>query len=96
MSLSDEERQRLDKLGHQLEEDDPRLAKSLSGKGVLVFGHRIGAGALMALAGALLLLAGVAGNSLLLAMVGIIAFTGGLLVSGTDWFRGHVHHGPQH
>jgi hypothetical protein len=50
----------------------------------------------MALAGALLLLAGIAGNSLLLAMVGVIAFAGGLLVSGTDWFRGHVHHGPQH
>ncbi|WP_336710726.1 DUF3040 domain-containing protein [Arthrobacter sp. USHLN218] len=92
MSLSDEEQQRLAKLGRQLEEEDPRLAKSLSGNGIRFFGFTIGAGILVALAGALLLFVGIAGNSLLLAMLGIIAFCAGLMVSGADWFRAHVRH----
>ncbi|EMY32878.1 hypothetical protein D477_017869 [Arthrobacter crystallopoietes BAB-32] len=92
MSLSDEEQQRLAKLGRQLEEEDPRLAKSLSGNGVRVFGFTIGAGALVALAGLLLLFVGMAGNSLLLAMLGVIALCAGVLVSGSDWYRRHVRH----
>ncbi|MFT4469324.1 DUF3040 domain-containing protein [Arthrobacter sulfonylureivorans] len=79
MSLSDEEQRRLDKLGHQLENDDPRLARSLSARGVMVFGHIISAGTLWAVAGALLLFIGVAGNSLVLAMLGVIALAAGAI-----------------
>jgi hypothetical protein len=92
MSLSDEEKQRLDSLGRQLEEEDPRLAKSLSGNGIGFFGFTIGPGVLVALAGALLLFVGIAGNSLLLAMLGIIALCAGLMVSGADWVRTHRRH----
>lgn len=79
MSLSDEEQRRLDKLGHQLENDDPRLARSLSARGVMVFGHIISAGTIWAVAGALLLFIGVAGNSLVLAMLGVIALAAGAI-----------------
>ena len=92
MALSDEEQQRLAKLGRPLEEEDPRLAKSLSGRGIRFLGLTIGPGALVALAGALLLFMGMAGNSLLLAMLGVIALCAGLMVSGADWFRGHMRH----
>jgi hypothetical protein len=92
MSLSDEERQRLAKLGHELEEDDPRLARTLSGKGISVFGHSLGAAALLAIAGILLLLVGLAGNSLALVMLGTIALVGGLVRSGGDWMHRHLHH----
>ncbi|MFD1213487.1 DUF3040 domain-containing protein [Arthrobacter sp. GCM10027362] len=92
MSLSDEERQRLAKLGHELEEDDPRLARTLSGKGFMVFGHSIGTGALLAIAGVLLLLVGLAGNSLALVMLGTIALVGGLVRSGSDWMHRHIRH----
>jgi len=92
MSLSDEEKQRLASLGRQLEEEDPRLAKSLSGNGIRFFGFTIGPGVLVALAGALLLFVGIAGNSLLLAMLGIIALCAGLMVSGADWVRTHRRH----
>ncbi|TJY72536.1 DUF3040 domain-containing protein [Arthrobacter sp. CAU 1506] len=85
MSLSDEEQRRLDKLGHELENDDPRLARSLSGRGVMVFGHIISAGTLWAVIGALLLFIGVAGNSLVLAMLGVIALAAGA-IRGTAGF----------
>ena len=89
MSLSDEEQQRLDKLGHQLENDDPRLARSLSARGVMVFGHVIGAGTLWALAGALLLFIGIAGNSLVLAMLGLIALAAGAIRGGVGFAARH-------
>lgn len=92
MSLSDEERQRLAKLGQELEEDDPGLARTLSDKGVAVFGHSLGTGALLAIAGVLLLVAGLAGNSLALAMLGTIALVGGLVRSGSDWTHRHLRH----
>ncbi|MCG2620771.1 DUF3040 domain-containing protein [Arthrobacter sp. I2-34] len=94
MSLSDDERQRLAKLGHELEEDDPRLARTLSGKGISIFGHGLGAGALLVAAGVLLLLVGLAGNSLVLVMLGTIALVGALVRSGIDWTRRHLHHHP--
>jgi len=92
MSLSDEERQRLAKLGHELEEDDPRLARTLSGKGMSLFGHRFGAGALLAIAGALLLIVGLAGNSLALVMLGTIALVAALVRSSIDWTQRHLRH----
>ncbi|UNK45156.1 DUF3040 domain-containing protein [Arthrobacter sulfonylureivorans] len=89
MSLSDEEQQRLDKLGHQLENDDPRLARSLSARGVMVFGHVISAGTLWAVAGALLLFIGIAGNSLVLAMLGLIALAAGAIRGGAGFLSRH-------
>ena len=89
MSLSDEERQRLDKLGHELENDDPRLARSLSARGVMVFGHVISAATLWAVAGALLLFIGIAGNSLLLAMLGLIALAAGAIRGGAGLAARH-------
>jgi hypothetical protein len=89
MSLSDEERQRLDKLGHELENDDPRLARSLSARGVMVFGHVISAGTLWAVAGAFLLFIGIAGNSLVLAMLGLIALAAGAIRGGVGFASRH-------
>jgi predicted dienelactone hydrolase len=89
MSLSDEERQRLDKLGQQLENDDPRLARSLSARGVLVFGHVVGAATLLALAGALLLFIGIAGNALVLAMLGLICLAAGAIRGCADFVSRH-------
>ena len=89
MSLSDEEQQRLNKLGHELENDDPRLARSLSARGVMVFGHVISAGTLWAVAGALLLFIGIAGNSLVLAMLGLIALAAGAIRGGVNFASRH-------
>jgi hypothetical protein len=89
MSLSDEEQQRLDKLGHQLENEDPRLARSLSARGLVVFGHIVSVGTLLAIAGAILLFIGIAGNSLVLAMLGLIGVAAGAIRGGSDFYSRH-------
>jgi hypothetical protein len=89
MSLSDEEKQRLDKLGHELENDDPRLARSLSARSVMVFGHAFSAGTLWAVAGALLLFIGIAGNSLVLAMLGLITLAAGAIRGSVGFMSRH-------
>ena len=69
-----------------------RLARTLSGKGMSVFGRSFGTGALLAAAGVLLLIVGLAGNSLALVMLGTIALVAALVRSSIEWTRRHLRH----